>query len=84
MMMMMISNFNGTSAPKGSYGANAGVNCPIYESKQRPLTKLENTVMVLRTKNCTYCQGTALCESVRYQAWPEQNVRQERIPRVRP
>ncbi len=29
MMMMMISQFNGTSTPKGSYSAKAGVNYPI-------------------------------------------------------
>ncbi len=37
----MISKFNGTSAPKGSYNAKTSVNCPIlpYESKQSPLEK---------------------------------------------
>ena len=27
MMMMMISKFNGTSPPKGSYSAKTGVDC---------------------------------------------------------
>ena len=26
---MMISKFNGTSAPKGPYSAKTGVNCPM-------------------------------------------------------
>ncbi len=29
MMMMMISKFNGTSTPEGSYGAKTVVNCPM-------------------------------------------------------
>ncbi len=29
MMMMMILKFYGTSTPKGSYSAKAGVNCPM-------------------------------------------------------
>ncbi len=30
-----------------------------------------------------HCLSTALCESIRYQAKSEQNVRQDLIPRVR-
>ena len=26
---MMISNFNGTSTPKGSYRAKTGLDCPV-------------------------------------------------------
>ncbi len=29
LIMMMISKFNGTSTPKGSYSAKTGVNCPM-------------------------------------------------------
>ncbi len=36
--MMMISKFNGTSTPKGSYSAKTGVKLP-YGSKQSPLQK---------------------------------------------
>ncbi len=34
----MISKFNGTSTPKGSYSAKTGVKLP-YECKQSPLEK---------------------------------------------
>ncbi len=43
---------------------------------------LEKSVMVPQSQNCTV-YGTALCESIRYQAKSEQNVRQDLIPRVR-
>ncbi len=40
--------------------------------------------MVLQSKNgAIYDLRTALCESIRYQAKSEQNVRQDLIPRVR-
>ncbi len=43
----MISKFNGTSTPKGSCSAKAGVNCRCK------LSPLEKNVMVLQSKNCT-------------------------------
>ncbi len=59
----MISKFNGTSTPKGSYRAKTGDNdCNVNSSH--------------------YSLRTALCESIRYQAKSEQNVRQDLIPRV--
>ncbi len=63
-MMMMVSQFNGTSTPKGSYSAKTGDNdCNV---------------------NSIRCSlRTGLCESIRYQAKSEQNVRQDLIPRVR-
>ncbi len=40
--MMMISKFNGTSTPKGSYSANTGVNYPMslnrVHQKRMPLS----------------------------------------------
>ncbi len=63
-MMMMVSQFNGTSTPKGSHSAKTGDNdCNVNSSR--------------------YSLSTALCESIRYQAKSEQNVRQDLIPRVR-
>ncbi len=63
-MVMMVSQFNGTSTPKGSYRAKTGDNdCNVNSSR------------------CSL--STALCESIRYQAKSEQNVRQDLIPRVR-
>ncbi len=60
----MLSQFNGTSTPKGSYRAKTGYNdCNVNSS--------------------LYSLSTALCESIRYQAKSEQNVRQDLIPRVR-
>ncbi len=61
---MMVSQFNGTSTPKGSYSAKTGDNdCNVNSSR--------------------YSLRTALCESIRYKAKSEQNVRQDLIPRVR-
>ncbi len=70
-MMMMVSQFNGTSTqfngtstPKGSYRAKTGDNdCGVNSSR--------------------YSLRTTLCESICYQAKSEQNVRQDLIPRVR-
>ncbi len=60
----MLSKFNGTSTPKGSYRAKIGDNdCNVNSS--------------------LYSLSTALCESIRYQAKSEHNVRQDPIPRVR-
>ncbi len=60
----VISHFNGTSTPKGSFCAKTGDNdCNVNSSR--------------------YSLKTALCESIRYQAKSEQNVRQDLIPRVR-
>ncbi len=60
----MLSKFNGTSTPKGSYRAKTGDNdCNVNASR--------------------YSLSIALCESIRYQAKSEQNVRQDLIPRVR-
>ncbi len=59
----MLSKFNGTSTPKGSYRAKTGDNdCNV--------------------NSCHYSLSAALCESIRYQAKSEQNVRQDLIPRV--
>ncbi len=59
----MLSKFNGTSTPKGSFRAKTGDNdCNVNSSH--------------------YSLSTALCESIRYQAKSEQNVRQDLIPRV--
>ncbi len=61
--MVVISQFNGTSTPKGSYSAKTGDNdCSVNSSR--------------------YSLRTALCESIRYQAKSEQNVRQDLMPRV--
>ncbi len=60
----VLSKFNGTSTPKGSYRAKTDDNdCKVNSSR--------------------YSLSTALCESIRYQAKCEQNVRQDLIPRVR-
>ncbi len=62
--LLIISQFNGTSTPKGSYRAKTGDNdCNVNSSR--------------------YNLRTALCESIRYQAKSEQNVRQDLISRVR-
>ncbi len=59
----MLSKFNGTSTPKGSYRAKTGDNDYKVNSSR-------------------YSLSTALCESIRYQAKSEQNVRQDlRTPR---
>ncbi len=60
----VLSKFNGTSTPKGSYRAKTGDNDYNVNS------------------SC-YSLSTTLCESIRYQAKSEQNVRQDLIPRVR-
>ncbi len=63
-VVVVVSQFNGTSTPKGSYSAKTGDNdCNVNPSRHSPTT--------------------ALCESIRYQAKSEQNVRQDLIPRVR-
>ncbi len=60
----VISKFNGTLTPKGSYHAKTGDNdCNVISNG--------------------YSLRTALCESIRYQAKSEQDVRQDQIPRVR-
>ncbi len=65
----MLSKFNGTSTPKGSYRAKTGDNdCNVNSSRYSLSTSL----------------STALCESIRYEAKSEQNVQQDLIPRVRP
>ncbi len=62
--MVVVSQFNGTSTPKGSYRAKTGDNdCNVNSSN--------------------YSLSTTLCESIRYQAKSEQNIRQDVIPRVR-
>ncbi len=62
--MVVVSQFNGTLTPKGSYSAKTGDNdCNVNSSR--------------------YSLSTALCESIRYQAKSEQNVRQDLIPRER-
>ncbi len=64
MVVVVVSQFNGTSTPKGSYSAKTGDNdCNVNSSR--------------------YSLGTALCDSIRYQAKSEQNVRQDLIPRER-
>ncbi len=63
-LVVVVSQFNGTSTPKGSYSAKTGDNdCNVNSSR--------------------HSLRTALCESIRYQAKSEQNVRQDLIPRVR-
>ncbi len=60
----VLSKFNGTSTPQGSYRAKTGDNdCNVNSSH--------------------YSLSAALCESIRYQAKSEQNVRQDLIPGVR-
>ncbi len=61
-MMMMLSKFNGTSTPKGSYSAKAGVNCPM-SLKQSPL---EKNVMVLQSKHCVLSRGVYCLEIIDY------------------
>ncbi len=64
LVVVVVSQFNGTSTPKRSYSAETGDNdCNVNSSR--------------------YSLRTALCESIRYQAKSEQNVRQDLIPRVR-
>ncbi len=64
MVVVVVSQFNDTSTPKGPYSAKTGDNdCNINSSR--------------------YSLRTALCESIRYQAKSEQNVRQDLIPRER-
>ncbi len=64
MVVVVVSQFNGTSRPKWSCSAKSGDNdCNVNSGRYR-----------LRT---------ALCESIRYQAKSEQNVRQDLISRVR-
>ncbi len=48
--------------------------------------KVPKQVIVIATsiQVAMYSLSTALCESIRYQAKSEQNVRQDLIPRVRP
>ncbi len=58
----VLSKFNGTSTPKGSYRAETSDNDSNVNSSR-------------------YGLRTALCESIRYQAKSEQNVRQDLIPR---
>ncbi len=60
----VLSKFNGTSTPKGSYRAKNGDNDYNVNSSR-------------------YSLSTTLCESIRYKAKSEQNVRQDLIPRVR-
>ncbi len=63
-MVTMVSQFNGTSTPKGSHSAKTGDNdCNVNSSRQS--------------------LSTAQCESIRYQAKSDKNVRQDLIPRVR-
>ncbi len=63
-MVVVVSQFNGTSTPKGSYSANTGDNdCNVNSSR--------------------YSLRTAMCESIRYQAKAEENVRQDLIPTPR-
>ena len=62
---LIVSKFNGTSTPKGSYSAKTG------ESTRKECC--DSTVWEL------HCLRTALCESIRYQAQSEQNVRQDLI-----
>ncbi len=63
-MVVVVSQFNGTSTPKGSHSDKTGDNdCNVNSSR--------------------YSLRTALCESIRYQANSEQNVRQDLIPRER-
>ncbi len=64
MVVVVVSQFNGTSTPKGSYSAKTGDNDSNVNSSH-------------------YSLSTALCESIRYQAKSEHNVRQDLIPRVR-
>ena len=66
---MIISKFNGTSTPKGSYSAKTG------DSTRKEC--YGSTVWEL------HCLRTAQCESIRYKAKSEQNVRQDMIPGVR-
>ncbi len=62
--VVVVSQFNGTSTPKGSFSAKTGNNdCNVNLSR--------------------YSLRKALCESIRYQAKSEQNVRHDLIPRVR-
>ncbi len=61
-VVVVVSQFNGTLTPKGSYRAKTGDNdCNVNSSR--------------------YSLRTALCESIRYQAKSEPNVRQDLIPR---
>ncbi len=63
-VVVVVSQFNGTSTPKGSYSPKTGHNdCNVNSS--------------------CYSLKNALCESIRYQAKSERNVRQDLIPRVR-
>ncbi len=64
LVVVVISQFNGTPTPKGSYSAKTGDDdCNVNSSR--------------------YSLRNALCESIRYQAKSEQNVRQDLTPRER-
>ncbi len=57
--MMMVSQFNGTSTPKG-------------HTVPKPVIMIATSIQVATVQElCT------LCESIRYQAKSEQNVRQD-------
>ena len=66
----MISKFNGTSTPKGSYRAKTGDNDCQFNSSQ------------FIVNSSRYSLRTTPRESIRYQAKSEQNIQQNQIPRV--
>ncbi len=61
-------------------------NCECYQSLTAHQHQKGHTVpkqVIMISTSSRYSLSTALCESVRYQAKSEQNVRQDLIPRVR-
>ncbi len=81
---MVVSQFNGTSTPKGSYRARTGDNdCNSAACKYSNGCNVISGCYSLRTTVWElHCLRIALCESIRYHAKSEQNVRQDLIPSV--
>ncbi len=70
---LIISKFYGTSTPKGH----------TVPKQVSPLDDDDDITEPSRKKMLQfYSLRTALCESIRYQAKSEQNVRQDLVPRV--
>ncbi len=72
-VVVVVSQFNGTSTPKGSYSAKTGDNNCNVNSSRYSLCSADSAV--LKVLHCV--------RAIRYQAKSEQNVRQDLIPSVR-
>ncbi len=74
----LYQKFYGTSTPNGSYSAKTG--SPLDDDDD--FTEYTRQKCHGSTVWELHCLRTPLCESIRYQAKSEQNVRQDLIPRV--